>query len=46
MSSLKEQVDMDVKRFFEQIDKQHHSDQLKTLKILLEKYAQDRKSVV
>ena len=38
MSDLKQQVDVDIRRFFEQIEKQNHSDQIKTLRNLLDKY--------
>lgn len=38
MSSLKEQVEVDIKRFFEQIEKQNHNDQIETLRNLLDKY--------
>jgi len=38
MSDLKQQVDVDIRRFFEQIEKQSHSDQIQTLSNLLDKY--------
>lgn len=38
MSNLKEQIEVDIKRFFEQIDTQSYDDQTKTLRNLLDKY--------
>ena len=38
MSDLKEQINVDIKRFFEQIEKQNNEDQAKTLFNLLDKY--------
>lgn len=38
MSSIKEQLDVDIKRFFEQIEKQHQNDKFQTLRNLFDKY--------
>lgn len=38
MSSLKEQVEVDIKEFFDQIDTQNTEDKNKTLRFLLDKY--------
>lgn len=38
MASIKDQLESDIKRFFEQIEKQNHNDQLQTLRNLLDKY--------
>lgn len=38
MSSIKEQVEVDIRRFFEQIESQHFNDQIQTLRNLLDKY--------
>lgn len=38
MSDIKQQVDVDIRRFFEQIDSQSSSDQIETLRNLLDKY--------
>ena len=38
MGNLKEQLNVDIKRFFEQIENQNTDDQAKTLRNLLDKY--------
>lgn len=38
MASIKDQLESDIKRFFEQIENQNHNDQLQTLRNLLDKY--------
>lgn len=38
MSNLKEQLDVDIKRFFEQIETQNFNDQKETLRNLFNKY--------
>ena len=38
MSNLKEQIEVDIKRFFEQIENQDASSQIQTLRNLIDKY--------
>lgn len=38
MSDLKEQLEFDIHRFFEQIDSQNFNDQKQTLRLLFDKY--------
>jgi hypothetical protein len=44
MSDLKDQLDVDISSFFDQIEKQCHNDKLKTLRNLFEKYLHLNKS--
>jgi len=37
-SNIKEQLEVDISRFFEQIDSQNHNDQKETLRLLFDKY--------
>jgi len=39
MTTLEEQIDSDIHRFFENIENQSESDKIKTLRFLLQKYA-------
>lgn len=38
MSKIKEELEVDIKRFFEQIEKQNHNDRVETLRNLFNKY--------